>query len=306
MFNDANNKKLHSSWLLAALVAPVTQTASNCSWPSVALVAVLCLVINYGMEKLHVERTTGRWVGAIQWLWMLLVISEFMHWVMYCWPIYENYHVVPLTLLLLAAYTVSKGTKTAARAGSALKVALLSLIGVILFAGIREVRLENLKPVWQMQTAHLITAMLIPVMGFRYGEWKGKRKVFEYALGVSVITAGVMSLAYVRRVDAPFYELSRGIRIFGTDLRLESLVAAGMTLGYYVLLSYLIGITADAWEPEKHRVRSIWISALFAGLVFISGMRLNSRLLAIGNLVIWSVIPILKNIGKNMKLVLDK
>lgn len=300
------DRKQHTSWLLAAMVAPVTQTASNCSWIAVTIVTALCLSISYGLEKLNIEKTPGRWIGAIQWLWMLLVISEFMHWIMFCWPNHGNYHTVPLVLLFLAAYAVSKGTAAAARAGSALRFALLLLFGGILLSAIREIRLENLQPVWQMQTAHLITAMLIPVMGFRYGSWNGKSKVFFYGTVVSAITAGVLSLNYIRLVDSPFYELSQSIHFFGSDHRLESLVAAGMTLGYYVLLSYLVGITATAWEPGKTKVRSIWISALFAGLVFVSGMRLNSRLLAVGNLLIWAVLPLLKNIAENMKIMLDK
>jgi len=306
LFNKKMDSKQHATWLLAALAAPVTQAASNCSWITVAIVAALCLSISYGLEKLNIDKTPGRWIGAIQWLWMLLVISEFMHWIMYCWPNHGNYHVVPLVLLFLAAYAVSKGTTAAARAGSALRIALVGLFGTILLSAIREIRLENLGPVWQMQTAHLITVMLIPVMGFGYGCWKGKGKVISYAVGVSVITTGVLSLPFIRMVDSPFYELSRSIHVFGSEHRLESLVAAGMTLGYYVLLSYLVGITANAWDPEKTKARSIWISALFAGLVFISGMRLNSRLLAVGNLLIWAVLPLVKNVGKNMKKVLDK
>jgi len=303
---DRLEENQHTPWLIAAMIAPVTQAASNCSWPVAGAVSLLCLGIYRGMALFGAGGTPGRWIGAVQWLWMLLVISEFMHWIMYCWPNHGNYHVVPLVLLFLAAYAVSKGTTAAARAGSALRIALVGLFGTILLSAIREIRLENLGPVWQMQTAHLITVMLIPVMGFGYGCWKGKGKVISYAVGVSVITTGVLSLPFIRMVDSPFYELSRSIHVFGSEHRLESLVAAGMTLGYYVLLSYLVGITANAWDPEKTKARSIWISALFAGLVFISGMRLNSRLLAVGNLLIWAVLPLVKNVGKNMKKVLDK
>lgn len=306
MYSKEMNEKQHTSWMLAAMAAPVTHAASNCSWPAVAVVGILCLAIRYGVEKLDIDRTPGKWLGAIQWLWMLLVVSEFMHWIMYCWPERKSYHVIPLVLLILAAYTVSRGASTAHRAGSTLRMPIGVLIGVILLSGIREICPGNLMPVWQMQTAHLISVMLIPVMGLGYGVCKKKTGVLAYGVVVSVITTGVLSLDYIRLRESPFYDMSRSIHVLGTDSRLESMVAAGMTLGYYVLLTYLIGITANAWEPEKQRVRSIWISALFAGLVFVSGMRLNSRLLAIGNLLIWAVFPIVKNIGKNIKKVLDK
>ena len=301
MYSKAMDEKQHSAWLMAALAAPITQTASNCSWSVTLVVGALCLVIGYGLNKLTITRTPGKWLAAIQWLWMLLVISEFMHWIMYFWPNHRNYHAVPLTLLALAAYATSKGTLTASRAGCALRLPVLALFGTILLSGISEIQVENLKPTWQMQTAHLITVMLVPVMGLGYGNSRGERKILLYAIAVSVITMGVLSLKYIRITESPFYDLSRSIHVFGTNHRLESLVAAGMTIGYYVLLSYLIGITANAWEPEKQRKRSIWISALFTGLVFVSGMRLNSKLLAIGNLVIWVIFPILKNIGKKQR-----
>lgn len=306
MCNREISEKEHTLWLLAAIAAPVTQTASSCSWPAVAVIGLLCLAISYGMEKFGVQGNPGRWIGAVQWLWMLLVVSEFMHWTMYCWPDHRSYHVVPLVLLLLAAYAAAKGTGTASRAGSALRWPLLFLFGAVLLSGIKEIEVQNLKPVWQMQTAYLITAMLIPVMGVGYGTWKKKGRVLGYAITVSVISSGVLSLALLKRVEAPFYELGRSLNILGVGQRFESLVAAGMTLGYYVLLSYLLGVTAKAWEPEKRRVRSIWISALFTAMVFLSGMRLNSRLLAVGNLVFWVLLPLLKNVSKNLKKVLDK
>ena len=306
MYNREMNKKEHTPWLSVVMLAPVTQTASGCSWVAAAVVVLLCLSISFGMEKIGAPENTGRWLGAIQWLWMLLVISEFMHWAKWCWPADGTESAVSLVLLALAAYTAAKGMKTASRAGTAMSAILLLLFGAVLLSGIKEVKLENLMPQWEMQTANLITAMLIPVMGACYGPWENKKRVFFYSVFASVVCTGVLSLQYLRNVNAPFYELGRSITLLGVGQRFESLVAAGMTLGYYALLTYLIGITAKAWEPGGRRARSIWISALFTAAVFISGMRMNSRLLAIGNLVIWVILPLLKIIAKKMKKTIDK
>lgn len=299
-------EKEHTLWLTAALLSPVTHTASGCSWVAVAAVAILCMSIHYAMAKIAVSGESGRWLGALQWLWMLLVISEFMHWTKLCWPGDGTEAVIPLTLLLLAAYTVAKGKTSASRAGSTMRWPVLILFGAVLLSGVKEVQLKNLKPQWQMQTANLITAMLIPAMGAGYGSWKGKGRTVLYAVAVSAVCTGVLSLNYIRGCNAPFYELGRSVTLLGIGQRFESLVAAGMTLGYYVLFTYLIGITAKSWEPEGRRNRSIWISALFVAAVFVSGMRLNSRLLAVGNLAVWVLFPVLKNIAKKMKKPIDK
>ena len=306
MCNWEMSEKEHTLWLTAALISPITQTASGCSWVAAAMVALLCLFVNYGMERIGTREDPGRWLGAIQWLWMLLVISEFMHWAQYSWPADGTEAAVPLVLLLLAAYTVTKGTMTASRAGSAMRWPLAALFGAVLLSGIKEVELSNLRPQWQMQTASMITAMLVPAMGMRYGTWKGKGRSFLYAVTVSVISTGVLSAQYVSGAKAPFYELGRSVSFLGVGQRFESLVSAGMTLGYYVLLTYLIGISAKAWEPGGKRARSIWISTVFAGAVFISGMRMNSRLLAVGNLAVWVIFPLVKNIVKKVKKPLDK
>lgn len=306
MCNRNLTDKEHTLWLGAALASPIVQTASGCSWVAVASVVILCLSIRYGMERVGVRGNAGRWLGAVQWLWMLLVISEFMHWSEYCWPGDGTERAVPVILLALAAYSVTKGIETAARTGRVIRWPILFLFGTVLLSGLKEVKLSNLRPRWEMHTASLITAMLIPVMGIGYGAWKGKRNTLVYALSVSAICTGVLSLSYIQRIKAPFYELGRSVTLLGVGQRFESLVAAGMTLGYYVLFSYLIGITAKAWEPEGRRLRSIWISAAFAAAVYISGMRMNSRLLAMGNLAIWVALPVLKIIAKNMKKTIDK
>lgn len=303
--NDDRSNNPDSRWLLAAMAAPLTQAASNCSWPAAVAVGVLCGVVCLGLERLTEGAPSCRWIGAVQWLWMLLLMSEFLHWSMLCWPQHKSYCTVPLVLLALAAWSSCRGTEKAAAVGGAVYWFLVILLGTVLFSAVREVRAENLKPEWGMQTAHLITVLLIPAMGL--GAGTGKRlQLTAYTLLVSVITVGVLSLEMVRRVEAPFYEMSRGISLLGMGQRFESLVAAAMTLGYFVLISYLLTVTANAWEMGKRQGRSIWISALFTALVFLSGMRLNSRLLALGTMLAWVLLPMLEKIVKILKKGIDK
>ena len=113
-------------------------------------------------------------------------------------------------------------------------------------------------------------------------------------------------MAYIEKTKAPFYEMARAMSFLGTAERFESVVAAGMTLGYFVLITLLLRSTANAWESRKNRKVGIWVSAAFIALVFISGMRMNSRLLAVGTVLVWVVLPVLEKIARNIKKPIDK
>jgi len=288
------------------MAAPVVQAASNCSWPAAAAICLLCLGICTGLERFGVGGTPGRWIGAVQWLWMLLLISEFLHWSMLCWPNHRSYHAVPLIILALAAASSGRGAEKASRAGGVLFWFLVVLLGMVTLSGVKQIQLENLMPEWKMQTAHLVSVMLIPCIGLTLGKVEHKGKLLFSTVAVSLVVTGVMGLGLIQKMEAPFYEMSRSMKLLGSSHRYESLVAAGMTLGYFVLTSYLLSVTAHAWDMGKRQCRSVWISAVFIGLVFVSGMRMNSRILALGTMAIWVVLPLLKKIVKNFKMPIDK
>lgn len=258
------------------------------------------------MERLELCGTKGKILAALQWLWMLIVVSEFLHWIMLCWPDHRNYYVVPLAILLLAACSLQKGRKSTINAAGVLFWVIAFLVGAVLISGIREIRWENLKPRWKMQTAYYVVVMLIPVMAQgmkpRFGNWK----IPTLGIVVSVIISGVLSLQYVAKLSAPFYEMSRSLSLLGIGERFESLCAVGMTLGYFALMTYLLNITASLWGRCNQKRQGIWVSAAFVGMVFLSGMRMNSRLLAVGTLGIWVLLPTFEKITKNIKKPIDK
>lgn len=300
-----NNKKGSSRWLMAAMAAPLTQAASNCSWITALIVAVSCLAVTKGLCKLEVGLPQTRFLAAVQWLWMLLVISEFLHWTMLYWPNHKNYYAVPLTILALAANAAAQGWEIVKRSSGILYWILTALFGVILLSGMKEVKLENITFQWQMQTAYLVVVLLIPAVGASLERIDGKA-ILIYTVITAFVTMGVLSAGMVSRYHAPFYEMSRSISILSFGRRFESLVAAGMTLGYYTLMTYFLTLAANNWEKGRRIKRGIWISCIFSALIFLSGMRLNSRLLAVGCIAIWVVFPGLEKILKKSKISLDK
>lgn len=299
--NERLSTSQHSAWLLSAMIAPTIQAASNCSWLVTLTISGLCLAVWLGLTRFEIGANTGRLLGAIQWLWILLIISEFLHWTMLYWPTNGSYHAVPLALLALGAWAAARGVSVCARAGGIVRWFAVLLLGGVVLSAVKEVRLENLRPSWEIQTAHLINVMLIPIMGLGMGSTSRKWRAGLLAVVIAAVTSGVLSMKLIYHMEAPFYEMSRGLTLLGIGQRFESLVAAGMTLGFFALTTYLVSIAANAWDQGANRGRSVWITAGITAVIFLSGMRMNSRLLAMGILIAWVILPVLKKMIKIVK-----
>lgn len=306
MYHKEISEKQSSAWLAAALAAPLAQTASACSWPVVLAVGCICLFTCWGVAKYAVE--PGRWLRAVQSGWACVVISELLHWSTYCWPTHQSYRAVPLTLLALAVWTVSGGREKAARAGCVLVWPLALLFGAVFLSGLPEVEMQNLTPAWQMPDAHLITVLLIPALCQNGRSQRNGRLLIGlllFAIAASVVTAGVLSAAVSGQMRAPVYELSRSLSLLGITKRFESLVAVALTLGYFSTLTCLLRGPGSVCRGKK----PVWICAGVSAVLFFSNLRVDSRLLAGGSILLWVVLPVIchwKNNFQKMKKQLDK
>ena len=303
MSNKEGKNGIRSVWLPAAMAAPLVQTASANSWLAVLLTGALCLGVGWGLERIRSEPSP--WLCVVQWFWLSLLNAEFLNWTMYCWPNYENYYVVPLTLLALAAWTAAKGKEQASRAGNMLYWFVIILIGAVLLSGIKDVKLEKIEMEAQIKDANLLTVFLLPVIGLAVEKSEKRTKLGILGLGVatSAVTTGVLTLQAASKADNGFYELSRSLRLLGIGERFESLAAAAMTLGYFVLLSFLLsscGIGAARIKPGKERW-GVWSNAALTALWFLWGFRLNSGVLALGTVLTWLVLPVLNSIQINLQ-----
>lgn len=283
------------------MAAPLAQTASACSWLAVLMVGIVCLGICWGLERIGARASA--WLVVVQWFWLSLVAAEFLHWTMYCWPDYQSYHAVPMALLVLAGWLAAKGKSQASRAGNAMFWLLVILFGAVLLSGGKEVRWENVHSGLRMQNAHLITVMLIPAMGI--GVKESGRKGVILALGVMLafVTTGVLGAYGAEKSDCAFYELGRSMKLLGFADRFESLVAAGMTLGYFVLLSFLLSTCAQGAEQIKtgEGALGVWSNAVLTALWFVWGFRLSSTVLALGTILTWVVLPALNCLQRNLQ-----
>lgn len=305
--NKERSGRQNQTWLLTAMAAPLAQTASGASWLTTALVGAVCLPVCWGLEWLAEKSRPGKWLCAVQWFWLSLILGEVLQWLKLCWPDSPSALAAPLVLLLLAAWTAGKGKEQASRAGSVLFWFLTLLLGAVLLSGVKEIRLDNLRPVWKMQGAHLITVFLIPAMGTSLTgsrrSWRPKAGILMLGILLSTVTSGVLSLKAAAEAPSAFYELSRSLRLLGIAERFESLVAAGMTLGYFALLSYLLSAGAAAAEVLRagKGAWGSWSAAVLSGLFFISGFRLDSAILALGTVLTWVVLPVLNCLQRNLQ-----
>lgn len=282
-------------WLLTALAAPLTRAASGCSWLTVAIVGTGCLGLCWGAERLRKPR--GRFFSGVQWLWLIFVIGMSLGWTADCWKDAGDSPVIGAALLLLAAWTATKGENVGSRAGNLLRFFLMVLIGGVLLSGLGDIRLSNLRPKWQMNTAHIVTLFLIPVAaawtGCAQSSGKSRLALLLYASVTAAVVTGVLSSSYASSRVSAFYELSRSTELLGTARRFESLAGLGMTLGYYVFLTLLLTIAGNwaEWAFPGKRTLGIWLAAAGGMLAYLNG-GIDDRALAIGSMALWIILPI--------------
>lgn len=283
----------NSIWMAAAMAAPLAKAASVCSWPAVLALGSITVLIGMWLTRYREEQSP--WSDALQGLWASVVASEMLFWCQDCWPSHSNPKAAALILLALCIWANCKGRQRGARIGCILIWPVGFLLGLILVSAAPEVRLQNLYPSWEMPDAALVTILLLPAMYTRQKTGAGfYTGLLGFALFVSVITAGVLSPGISSMMGTGVYELSRSISFLGVSQRLESVAAVSMTIGYFGGIGYLLSIP----EETPNRGRMVLAYGALAGLLFIMDIRLDSRVLAIGSILIWAVIPFLDGARK--------
>lgn len=270
------------------MAAPVAHTASGSTWPVILAVGGGCLVLCFLLRKDLYQ--PGPWLGAARRLWAGVVAGEMLHWIAAYWPNQRLGVVGPLALLVLSAWAAGDGEERAERVGCVLFWPLILLLGAILASGLPEVKLSNLSPSWRMPERGLITTLLLPT--FACGQRTGKKAGFLAGLLAAALLASVVAMGVLSpgaKADTPLYELSRSLSLLGVGERFESLAAAGMTLGYFVTMTYLLRSGERTMEEGK----GIWISAAVAGGLYLFNIRLNSGWIAMGSVGIWVFFPVL-------------
>lgn len=286
-------------FLMSAVAAPLLHAASGCTWPAVALTGGVCLAVCLGLDAFPENTAPPAWYQWLRWLWGTVLISQILFWAENYWQERGGLWIA-LILLGLSVWTTAKGAAVTARCAAVSGVFLLAITGGILLSGAKEIKLQNLSPAWQLTGGNLITAFLLPSLMPRPKSGRAKARILLLAIFVSAITVGVLGTQNCWNAEAPFYELSRSLTLFGITKRFESVTAVAMTIGFYLTINFIL-----VGSKPKNSGKTDLPALLLCTAFVLSQLKLDSRFLAAGCVLIWVFLPTLlcgiNSIKKSLK-----
>ena len=258
---DSEGKKS----LPAAALAGLAQTAAGASWPGVLAACVGAALLG----KWRREETLPRWLRAVQALWSAFVLCQGMRWAGESWRETGSEIWIGLILLLLALWFARKGRQSVQAAAGVLGLVEAGLLAAVLLGSVREIRLENLLPRWELPDGWLLAVLLLP--------GNGQGRGWLWALPFSLVTAGAGW-----RGEGAFLQMSRSVSGIGSVRRLESLAMVGLALGLFLMMAELLS--------QEHPEDQVWSLLLAAGL-YLSGFCVNGWIAALCAAAVWYVLP---------------
>ena len=287
-----------AAWICTALIPALLQLAAGVGWLAAIAVGVVCHCAVWAAIKWG-KRVDKHLPCLLEYLYIVILLCSLLPWSAKCWP-GDNDPVVPLILLALAAWSTQKGAQAAARVGCVLFWVVLGIYLTVLALGTGEVRPAWLKPAAATMPWPAAVLLLVPAGAARWlrnGEgWQRKLWIpSAFLILGAVVVAGVLSTGLAGRIEDPMYMAVQSLAIPGVMQRFEALVSAGMTVGWFALLTLLLSMAAAALEVLKPAWgrRSVWVTAAIAGMGLLCKMHITWHVAVILATVFWVAIPIL-------------
>lgn len=307
MFRERIPARQLSAWLFAGMTPVLIHLLCGGSWLWIGIagavsVALTLLVWSSGREP-------AKWQCPFLFIYIVLLLGQLLFRTAESWPVGDNDPWVSLILLAIAAWSAQKGPSAAARVGAVLFWAVLILYLTVFGAGAKDVELSWLRPEWQMPDELGLVLYLVPTASVCLldGETKRGARILlpaVFTLAAALITVGVMSPGIAAETPNAFYEMTRSINLLGVARRFEALISAGMTVGWFALMSLLLticGVLAQKIFPGRGRA-AVWLAAGTAAAIKLCGMHISAFVLLIVGTVFWVAIPVLtQGLGKRKK-----
>lgn len=297
-----------TAWLSTALIPTLLQLASGAGWPAAVVIAAVCSGAVYAVTKWGKSNCVPILMW-LQYLYIIVLLAQLLPNAAYSWP-GDNYPAVPLILLALAAWSANKGAQAAARVGCVLFWLVLGVYLAVLALGTGEVKAQWLRPVqtatpWQAVTLLLISAGAVLTVG-REDKWKVNLLLPAVLWNVAaVVVVGVLSPGRADMLPDPLYTTVQSLRLPGIAQRFEALLSAGMTVGWFALMTVLLSVCAglvEAVKPNWNR-KALWGAALLAGAGVLCNLHISWVILAVLATVFWVVFPLLtQGLGRQKKM----
>jgi len=276
---DAVSPRQLGAFLLSALSAPMVAVCPKLPWPWVLALSVLAAALWAGLWAMQgrcprplpvlVRQVWGKKAGtailAATVVFFLLLLWRLTPLMAQSFPESRSPAFVPLTLLALAAWACSRGRAATVRA-----VGVLFFFLAALYAAVFLFALPDADPSRLQSTAEvsLVPAgiLLLPVLGmYLSGGQRGKTPPLPFLAVLILLPAAVSALcAAVPGSRGSFYEMAKSVEVFSVAQRIEPLVSALLTLGWFALAALLAlcaGQTARACG-----ISGRWASVIFCVL----------------------------------------
>ncbi len=302
--NEVSAKTL-TAWISCGMLGPLALAASRSSWLAVLLTGLLCTLL---CGVIHTFSDGHIWEHklycGILGLWNLYAVAVVAAQSPICWPGKGSELAVSLVLLLLAAASAWNGAERASRGAAVLLPLCVLVFAVVLACGVGNIRWSRVGVSTAAPSGMPLFLFLLPVAATAIPRQPGAA-VYRcmtglsiFALALSVVATGILSLPIaVTKADA-FYEVSKSLSLFGAIQRFEAVTAVAVTLSVYAMLSMLLSGAshmAEQISPGSGRFATIIGTGLSAAIV-VGKFYLDSRLLAVLALLIWGIFPVLASL----------
>lgn len=298
MYSKTLPSRQLATWLSAALIPVLLQLSVGDGWPAVSVAVIVGTVATITVWKWG-KVPAHPIIAVLQILYILVLLMQLLPSIAFSWP-GDNYPVVPLIVLALAAWSANKGASAAARVGCVLFWIVLIMYLIVLATATKEITFSWLRPDAFSFPWMSLAVILLPCAGIvmRCDESKWDPRVLlpgVLLLAGTCVTAGVLSPERVRELSDPFYIMSRSVNLLGIAQRFEAVLSAGMTVGWYSLVSATLSISAAWAEKVGAGLASgaVWGTAAAAAVGMLCNLHISWQVLAIFASVFWVGIPIL-------------
>ena len=297
MFRDRIPSRQLSAWLFAGTTPVLLQMLSGGSWLWIGIAGMVSALLAMWVWRSGWE--PKKWQCPILIIWIIILMGQLLADAANSWPVGKSYPAVPLMLLVLAGWSAQKGPSAAARVGTVLFWFVLIMYLVVFGAGAKDIELEWLRPKWDMLDTTGLALFLVPSVAacLLCQEQKGGVRLVLpaiFALCGALITSGVLSSDVTRTLDNGLYEMSRSINIAGVARRFEPLISAGMTVGWFAMLSLLLAVAGVLTQElfSGWGKTGLWLVAVVAAVWMLCGLHISGWIVLISGAVFWGLIPI--------------
>lgn len=261
--------------LIAALSAPAVTVCAAIPWPWVLAVSILSAAVLMG--QFFLRRAAGKDLPALAvqiWgrptagvLFFLMALTalglmwRFLPASGRAFPEAKAIPFVPLSLLAVAAWSAWHGQAAVLRAAAVLFIFLTALYGAVFLFALPDAEMPRLASWHEPVQLTPLSVLLLPVLGVLLPQRRRKAPIL-LVVGVIVLPTAVSALcAAVPGSRGSFYEMAKSIEVFSVTQRLEPLVSALLTIGWFAAIALLplcVGELASA----------LGLSARYAAVAF--------------------------------------